>query len=224
MGGGKKKREEKAKKDLKRENARLGFGVGGIQFETALMAETDRGCALVAAEFLSDGLEYVLRSQFKLTNAPESMHEQLVGTFTAPLGTMAMRSLACRAFGLIDQEAYDAIDAIREIRNECGHRKGAIDLKDPELDKYVRWLAEFNVRNQTFGSDGVTGSVGWPWWDYFGTKQPEFSQERTTFMDAAFTVHVHLQTQITVLENRLRFLPRTASVGPKESRPSSGPQ
>ncbi len=195
--GGKQKTLAKLKKELERENRMYGFGVGGIELQHALMAETDRGCALVAAEFLNDGLEFLLRARFKQTNTPERMQEQLVGNFTAPLGTLAMRASACLAFGLIDRDIYDAIDAIRDIRNACGHRKGAIDLQDPEIENYVRWLSEFNGRHPTAGEDGTWRQVGWPWWDNFGREVSTHSKERTAFMDAAFTVHVYLQSHIS---------------------------
>jgi hypothetical protein len=194
--GTKQKKLARAKKDLEQEYRSLGAGVGGIEFEHALMAETDRGCALVAGEFLSDGLEFLLRARFKKTNTPARMQEQLVGSFEAPLGTLAMRASACHAFGLLARDIYDAINAIREIRNECGHRRGAIDLQDPEIKSYIRWLSEFNGRHPIPGDDGITPRVGWPWWDDFGRKVSSYAAERTAFMDAAFTVHVYIQSHI----------------------------
>jgi hypothetical protein len=191
------KQKKLTKKQVELEDRRGGFGVGGIELQHALMAETDRGCALVAAEFLNDGLEFLLRERFKATKTEAKLQEQLVGSFTAPLGTFAMRARACLAFGLIAHDIYDAIERIREIRNECGHRKGAIELHDSEIKMHIDWLSAFNCRHPTAGDDGTFRQVGWPWWNDFGRKESIYSAQRTAFMDSAFTVHVYLQSHIT---------------------------
>jgi hypothetical protein len=144
--GGKKKKLERLKKELEKQQRLAGRGAGGVTIPYALVAETDRGCALVAGEFVNDALEALLLAKFDKEGTPKEVKADLVGSFRAPLGSLAMRAMACRAFGLTNQDTYDAIDAIREIRNACGHRKGPIDLQDKEIAEYVRWLTKYISR------------------------------------------------------------------------------
>ena len=162
--GGAKKKLDRLRKELAKKQRLSGLGAGGETIPYALIVETDRGCALVASEYVNDALEALLLAKFDKEGTPKEIKADLVGSFIAPLGSLAMRARACRAFGIINQDTYDAIDALREIRNACGHRKGRIDLQDKEISKYVRWLEKYIGRYPMIYPDG-RAVEGWAWWD-----------------------------------------------------------
>jgi len=83
-----------------------------------LMAETDRGCALVAAAMLDDALERLLRSVF-IDPAPKEVEELFKGN--GALAHFSARAALCRALGLITPHEHADITLIRKIRNECAH-------------------------------------------------------------------------------------------------------
>jgi DNA-binding MltR family transcriptional regulator len=128
----------RTKKDLE-----LSLGHNGIAIINALTGETDRGCALVAAEFVSDAIERYLRALMQMRGASEQEIKDFAVNLNAPLGNLSPRLKALFWFGLIGPKTYRALENLREIRNHCAHRAGPIDLKDSELEPYVRGLTEY---------------------------------------------------------------------------------
>jgi hypothetical protein len=189
------------RRKLRGENVSNGLSAEGMPMALALAHETDRGCALVAAEFLSDALELLLRTKFNSTKTPESIQQSLLSRGESPIYTFAMRSKVCMAFGLIFPPTYDALNRIREIRNPCAHRAGPIDLADKELADNLRWLEGFVKSNPiqtsgTLGGDDGTYRIGFEWDDLIPGR---FTSDRKTFMDAAMLVHHHVFGNAQVL-------------------------
>ncbi len=84
-----------------------------------LERETDRGCALLAAAFLDDVLDLMLRSAF--VDAPESVNK-LLGP-GRPLESFGVRAHLAYLIGLLGNDVYSDINLIREIRNDFAHRQ-----------------------------------------------------------------------------------------------------
>jgi len=157
----------------------------------ALAVESDRGCALVAAEFLSNELEMLIRSKFDREMAAVTMQDELLSHGMAPLSSIGLRAKVARCFGLIEQDVYEAIDAVRRIRNECGHCPRPIDLGDDALVVHVQWLAAFVERYPSRSNDG-SFATGWDWWDKLGVDATKFSHQRLAFMNAVSTIFAFL--------------------------------
>jgi DNA-binding MltR family transcriptional regulator len=84
-----------------------------------LARETDRGCALLAAAFLDDVLDVLLRAAF--VDAPEAVNK-VMGT-GRPLESFGSRThLAC-CIGLLGNDIYEDLNLLREIRNDFAHRQ-----------------------------------------------------------------------------------------------------
>lgn len=80
--------------------------------------ETERGAALAATAFLDDTLNKVVTAFLIESDASKA----LLNGFNAPLGTLAARTAAAHAMGLISDTEKDECNLIRRIRNEFAHR------------------------------------------------------------------------------------------------------
>jgi DNA-binding MltR family transcriptional regulator len=81
--------------------------------------ETDRGCALLAAAFLDDVLDVMLRAAF--VDAPEAVG-RILGT-GRPLESFGARTHLAFCIGLLGTDVYADLNLIREIRNDFAHRQ-----------------------------------------------------------------------------------------------------
>ena len=90
--------------------------------------ESDRGAALLAAAFLDDVLDLMLRSAF-VDDADTS--DKLLGPGRA-LESFGSRAHLAYLLGLLGPDIYADINLIREIRNEFAHRK-PMDFDAPEI-------------------------------------------------------------------------------------------
>ena len=112
---------------------RLAPGVVFRVFELSeLNKESERGCVLVGAALLDEMLGNLLRAKFTEDNHLDSkdIHFLLTKRPVPPLGSFAMRIIFSHAFGLIDGQTRRALDAIRDLRNQCSHfsKEVMIDL------------------------------------------------------------------------------------------------
>lgn len=90
--------------------------------------ESDRGAALLAAAFLDDVLDLLLRSA--LVDDAETV-DRLLGPGRA-LESFGARTHLAYLLGLLGPDIYADINLIREIRNEFAHRK-PMDFDVPEI-------------------------------------------------------------------------------------------
>ena len=91
-----------------------------------LAKETDRGAVLVAAAYLDDAIEVLLRARL----LPEKkVLDQLLGD---RVPTRAKDNLAY-ALGLVGQEVRQDLKLIREIRNEFAHSHRHVSFSQAEI-------------------------------------------------------------------------------------------
>jgi DNA-binding MltR family transcriptional regulator len=172
----------------------VGFGHEGIQIADALNSETDRGCALVAAEFISDALELCLRRGMERKQGTQEEIREFLTNLNAPLGNLGPRIKAAYWFDKIGKNTYEALEHVREIRNKCAHRAGPIDFTDSELTAYVRGLSNYLAKLQELDS-GHAETV------HFMLDVPEkpmpkdFSPQRLTFIKAAAWLYLTIRIQ-----------------------------
>jgi DNA-binding MltR family transcriptional regulator len=158
-----------------------GVGHGGLDFGIAITSETDRGCALVVAEFLSDCFEQYIRRTMEVRGATEGDIRDFLTGSVAPLNNFSLRVKTAYWFGLIGKTTYEALESIREIRNQCAHRAGSIDFADAAITEYIRRLEKYWEARGIPGSfiaDCVSGMVK-------VDEQSGFSPQRITFMRAS---------------------------------------
>lgn len=103
-----------------------------------VLNESDRGAVLVAAAFIEEALEHLLRQVLTVKSCNASNDhfaaqlDRLVGpSIEAPLGSFAARITACFVLGVIDIDYFNALEALRTLRNHYAHRR--IDGARPKL-------------------------------------------------------------------------------------------
>jgi DNA-binding MltR family transcriptional regulator len=97
--------------------------------------ETDRGCALLAAAFLDDVLDVMLRAAFVDVGDAVS---KILGT-GRPLESFGARTHLAYCIGLLGNDVYADINLIREIRNDFAHRQPT-SFSAKEIDAKCRQL------------------------------------------------------------------------------------
>jgi mannitol operon repressor len=86
-------------------------------FLPELNKETDRGMVLIATSFIDELMRRTLLA-FLVEGETSS---SLVEGFNAPLGSLATRSAAAYALGLISEQELTEADTLRRIRNQFAH-------------------------------------------------------------------------------------------------------
>jgi DNA-binding MltR family transcriptional regulator len=107
-------------------------------FRRTLSKETDRGCALMAAAFLENELESLIR--LKLIGTKSQIDEMF--EFNGPIGTFSSKIKMAYALGLISEQISKDFDLIRRIRNEFGHDYKPIDFTTPAISSRIDNLKE----------------------------------------------------------------------------------
>jgi DNA-binding MltR family transcriptional regulator len=103
------------------------------EFFASLKAESDRGCVLVGAAFLDEGLELLLRST--MLNDPGVMKQCIDPLFTGrgPFRSFWAKTQMCRALDLIKDWEYEDLGRIRTLRNRFAHSYEDADFGNPEV-------------------------------------------------------------------------------------------
>jgi DNA-binding MltR family transcriptional regulator len=96
----------------------------GLSADVARMVEdfdreTDRGVALLAAAFLDDVMDVMLRAV--MVDEPDAVN-RLMGTGRA-LESFGARVHLAYCMGLLGRDVYHDLNLIREIRNDFAHRQ-----------------------------------------------------------------------------------------------------
>ena len=115
-------------------------------FLDTIKGESDRGCVLVAAAFLEEALELVLRSKMKSDPmvVKQSVDPLLAGI--GPLRTFWARTELCRALDFLADWEYEDLSRIRELRNLFAHSYERADFDDPRVVDIVMNLNAFGER------------------------------------------------------------------------------
>jgi hypothetical protein len=117
---------------------------------SAIANDNARVSVLICVEWLDDALELLLRVKFLTTQLPNVESERLFSSFSSPLYTFGAKVIFSRAFGLLDQETFEVLEAIRSVRNYCAHHKGTVTLEnklaDTEKEAAVRKIVLFAER------------------------------------------------------------------------------
>src|SRR5262245_16842734 len=102
-----------------------------LAFANALYAESDRGAILIGTAYLDNDLEALLREKFckEAESRPDDL-DWLLKNPIAPLKSFAVRIRVARALGLITEWERQALDELRELRNDFAHNENLINLSE----------------------------------------------------------------------------------------------
>lgn len=110
-------------------------------FRDMLDAETDRGCALLAAAYLDSQLDELIRSV--LVDDPSAV-EDLLGQ-SRPLASFSARIDLAYLLGIISKTVRRDLHLIRKIRNEFGHKAIKLSFDQPAFDARCRQLSHVSL-------------------------------------------------------------------------------
>lgn len=91
------------------------------RFMSTIRGESDRGSVLVAAAFLDEALELLLRSQMQEEASIVKSSVQPLFTGIGPLKSFWAKTELARALGLIADYEYEDLTSVRTLRNHFAH-------------------------------------------------------------------------------------------------------
>src|SRR5215471_683584 len=100
-----------------------------LRFRETLDAETDRGCALMAAAYLASLLEKLIRASL-IGDIKKA--DELLGV-SKPLGSFSSRIDLAHLLGHIGKSEHRDLQLIRKIRNDFGHTSNPLDFSHPPI-------------------------------------------------------------------------------------------
>lgn len=98
-------------------------------------SQTDRGVAIIAVSMLEKMLEIVLTQRMMPLTAKQ--YELMFGRMR-PLSSFSAKIELALALGVISENLYYQIDALRKVRNAFAHRIEALTFDHPEVQKAMR--------------------------------------------------------------------------------------
>lgn len=105
-----------------------------------MFLESDRGCILIGASVLDDGLSGLLRKHLGRTeHISKSAMEPLFASM-GPLSSFSARIKLAYCLGLIDQSEFEDLERIRKIRNKAAHEYTSKTFTDNEIIQITRCL------------------------------------------------------------------------------------
>jgi DNA-binding MltR family transcriptional regulator len=102
-------------------------------FLSELNGESDRAAVILASAQLDDLLANAIA--MKMTEANDILIADVETIFrpSGPLGSFSARAEVANLFGIIENQTYEQLFILREMRNACAHSKHPITFKDPLL-------------------------------------------------------------------------------------------
>lgn len=102
-----------------------------VPYFDEIVGESDRGAALITAEIINSSLEKsIVACLPKFLTGRKKQKEIL--DFTGPLGTFSSRIKFAAIQGWIGEITYNAVEALRELRNDAAHVDAGFNLGSPK--------------------------------------------------------------------------------------------
>jgi len=136
------------------------------KFFASLAQESDRGCVLVGAAFIDEGLEILLRS--KMLSEGKDVKKCVDPLFVGlgPLRSFWAKTQLCRALDLLDEWMYDDLERIRNLRNLFAHSYENANFDDERVIALTEGLVSADKVVQAIEklpkSDGTTQPMPQP--------------------------------------------------------------
>lgn len=115
-----------------------------LEFQEELAGESDRATMILAAAHLDDLLMFRIADSRPFDLSFDKDFPWLF-RHEGPLGTFSHRMEIACLFGLIDDETYQQLDIVRELRNICAHSKQPVRFSDVIVRNYAKRLFEPSV-------------------------------------------------------------------------------
>lgn len=112
--------------------------------KVALEKESDRGLVLIIASELDELLKNLhLKRISSNTSGNRKLAKALVSSPFAPVSSFAGRIQVAYAYGLIDKDIFDSLEALRALRNYAAHSSGTFSLRESHPDDLYKFLQPF---------------------------------------------------------------------------------
>lgn len=115
-------------------------------FLETITRESDRGCVLVAAAFLDEALDLLLRSRMKSDAKVVKQSVDPLLTGMGPLRSFWAKTELCRSLDFLADWKYEDLTQIRNIRNIFAHSYENADFDKPRIVEMVLRLNAFGIR------------------------------------------------------------------------------
>lgn len=103
-----------------------------------LSGESDRASIILMASMLDEALTFRLSKA--LPFLPSETEYEEIFRLEGPLGTFSSRMEIACLFGFIEDETYQQLNIIREMRNACAHSKLTLTFAEPALANVAKRL------------------------------------------------------------------------------------
>lgn len=113
-----------------------------MEFRHGLNGETDRGCALMAAEYLSNQLGELLRAHFI---DDKKTCDEVLEAANGALSTFSPRIEFAYLLGLIGPAARRELHLVRKIRNEFAHQYRPLAFDEERISARCQELRTHSI-------------------------------------------------------------------------------
>lgn len=117
----------------------------------ALEKESDRGLVLIIASELDERLKKLHINRISgNTSGNRKLANALVLSPFAPVFTFAARMKVAYAYGLIDKDIFESLEALRVLRNYAAHSTGTFSLRKSRPDdlyRFLEWIMSFSLKD-----------------------------------------------------------------------------
>lgn len=110
------------------------------QFMSELLGESDRAAVILASSQLDDLLANAIALRMGESMDIMALDIEKIFRPSGPLGSFSARAEVANLFGIIENETYEQLTILREMRNACAHSKHPITFNDPLLRNVARNL------------------------------------------------------------------------------------
>lgn len=123
-------------------------------FFASLRGESARGCVLVAAAFLDESLEALLRTKMLREEIERKACVEPLFETMGPLSSYSAKTQLARALDLINDWEYADLHTIRKLRNRFAHTYDEATFDDPAVIELCRKLEGAKRRLRARPSQG----------------------------------------------------------------------
>lgn len=112
------------------------------EFMNELLGESDRAAVILASSQLDDLLANAIALRMGESTDILAAEVERIFRASGPLGSFSARAEVANLFGIIQNETYEQLTILREMRNACAHSKHPITFNDPLLRNVAMHLFE----------------------------------------------------------------------------------
>lgn len=112
-----------------------------------LVNESDRGVFIVAAAYIEDVLDEVLKQKIAEIKPSKGFVKNLFD-LSGPLSSFSSKIAICYAFGLISKATYEDLSILRKLRNKAAHCHSEIDIDNQDTVNQILSLRCVKVASE----------------------------------------------------------------------------